>query len=171
MHFGVECAQYLFGCPLFFCLIFLFLSVIATINSATANSPIVVISQSSHQQDIQRALQARATSYIPKTIGTQELIYGLKRILAGTTYMPAQLLEQVVDSSIHGYCHPAVPDALTQRQQDVLQLLSQGLANKGIARKLKISEGTVKLHVSAIIQTLGVRNRTEAALAVKSTAA
>ena len=51
---------------------------------------------------------------------------------------------------------------LTKRQQEVLLLLSQGLSNKGIANRLVLSEGTVKLHVSAIMRTLGARSRTEA---------
>ena len=54
---------------------------------------------------------------------------------------------------------------LTPRQLDVLRLLGQGHSNKGIARVLKLAEGTVKLHISAILRALGVDNRTSAVVA------
>lgn len=56
---------------------------------------------------------------------------------------------------------------LTDRQMEVLHLLGQGLSNKGIANRLDLIEGTVKLHVSALMRALGSRNRTEAAMAAE----
>ena len=55
-------------------------------------------------------------------------------------------------------------EMLTQRQMGVLALICQGLSNRDIAQRLSISEGTVKVHVGAILKTLGVSNRTQAAL-------
>jgi PAS domain S-box-containing protein len=59
---------------------------------------------------------------------------------------------------------PLDPPGLTQRQAEILRLLREGLSNRDIANRLGIGEGTVKLHVSAVLQRLGARNRTEAAL-------
>ena len=59
---------------------------------------------------------------------------------------------------------PDSPEALTERETDVLRLMAQGLANKEIARELKIGEGTVKTHVSNVLAKLGVQSRTQAAL-------
>jgi DNA-binding NarL/FixJ family response regulator len=54
---------------------------------------------------------------------------------------------------------------LTERQADVLKLILQGMPNKLIGRQLQLAEGTVKVHVSAVLRALGVRNRTQAVLA------
>ena len=94
------------------------------------------------------------------------MLAALHQILAGEIYVPAALLAAV--QSIEG---PAPADSvtargtdhgLTDRQLEVLGLLGQGLSNKAIARRLDISEGTVKLHMSAIFRILEVGNRTEA---------
>jgi DNA-binding NarL/FixJ family response regulator len=82
-------------------------------------------------------------------------------VLSGGVYLPPHVLEEGPDPA------PARADAdafsrLSPRQQQVSQLLLQGQSNKAIARKLGLSEGTVKAHVSAIFQIIGARNRVEA---------
>ena len=104
-----------------------------------------------------------SASYVPKSVGAQELLVALRRVLTGESYLPAVLLAAMapVNDSLP-LSGQIKLDKLTQRQQDVLLLLSKGLSNKGIANRLDLCDGTVKLHVSAIMRALGVRNRTEA---------
>ena len=106
------------------------------------------------------AVQAGARGYLLKGAPREEL-FGAIRIVAqgGSTLQPvvaARLMERV--SSPPG---PA-PDALTEREHEVLGLMAQGFQNKEIAGRLVISERTVKFHVSAILAKLGAGNRTEA---------
>jgi len=99
------------------------------------------------------------------------VLAALRQITAGEVYVPASLLAAV--SSIAAPVEMAPfsgrgPDhGLTGRQLDVLRLLGQGMSNKAIANRLALSEGTVKLHVSAILRALKAGNRTEAVMAAK----
>jgi DNA-binding NarL/FixJ family response regulator len=128
--------------------------------------PVVALSVSCQERVCREALDAGAASCIPKTFGIRELLFAVERVLAGETYLPAPVL-----SALNGFesepqsRHQNRSDKLTARQQEVMHLLSQGLSNKSIANRLDLCEGTVKLHVSAIMRTLGVHNRTEAVVA------
>jgi len=141
------------------------ISILPQLREAAKGSPVVVISGSARAGDVQRALEAGAASYVPKTVGAQELLLALRRLLAGEAYLPPMLLAAVGPANNKPRPPPRIKvDHLTERQSEVLFLLTEGLSNKGIAERLDISEGTVKLHVSAIMRALGARNRTEAAL-------
>jgi len=127
--------------------------------------PVVMLSASDRPQDVRCALAAGAAGYIPKTASSQEMLHALRRILEGDIYVPAPLLAAV--SSLRADETAPNQEAaalLTDRQLQVLRLLGKGLSNKGIANRLDLTEGTVKLHVSAIIRCLGARNRTEAVM-------
>jgi DNA-binding NarL/FixJ family response regulator len=95
------------------------------------------------------------------------MLSAIQLVLAGGIYLPSLLLghEGLAESSTRA---PTVgrgnTRGLTERQLQVLALLAQGMPNKVIARTLDITEGTVKVHLAAIFQTLGVRNRTEAVI-------
>jgi len=133
------------------------ISILPRLRDAANGAPVVVISGSARPGDVQRALDAGAASYVPKTVGIQEMLFALRRVLAGDPYLPPTDHQPISSRQIN-------LDKLTERQNEVLRLLSQGLSNKGIANRLDLSEGTVKLHVSAIMRALGARNRTEAVL-------
>ena len=86
-------------------------------------------------------------------------------MLAQETYLPTKLLSELAAKDNDSLSSDSVKiQKLTERQKEVLRLLSKGLSNKVIAKHLDLSEGTIKLHVSAIMRTLGVRNRTEAVM-------
>jgi DNA-binding NarL/FixJ family response regulator len=130
--------------------------------------PVVVLSASDKPQDVRRALDAGAAGYIPKTTGSQEMLEALHRVLEGDIYVPAALLAAMGTVEEEAtYARPDATDLLTERQLDVLRFLGQGLSNKGIANRLDLTEGTVKLHVSALMRALGARNRTEAVMAAE----
>lgn len=125
--------------------------------------PVVIISASTLRSDTQRALDAGAMGYISKESTSTVMLTALKLILAGGIYVPPNML--TVKSS-QGEHTVQIQEGLTERQMQVLALLVQGCTNKEIATKMEIAEPTVKMHISAILKTLDVSNRTQAALAV-----
>lgn len=145
------------------------ISILPNLRAASNGVPVVIVSGSARPGDVQRALDAGAASYVPKTVGVQELFLTLQRVLAGDDYLPSTLLAAIAapaDNKPTPSAH-VNNNKLTERQNEVLRLLSEGLSNKGIANRLDLCEGTVKLHVSAIMRALGVRNRTEAVVAAE----
>ncbi|MCL6555282.1 MAG: response regulator transcription factor [Burkholderiales bacterium] len=134
--------------------------------------PVIVLSASESPEDVRQALDAGVLGYIPKSSTAQVMLSAIKLVLAGGVYLPSLLLgyEGTMEAA------PTKPAAaagrrstrgLTERQLQVLALLAEGKPNKVIARRLDITEGTVKIHLAAIFQTLGVRNRTEAVIAAQ----
>lgn len=119
-------------------------------------APIVFLSGSDDGDLIRRALDMGVMGYIPKTLGGEIIIQALQLVLKGGRYIPDRVLASPP---------PRSEIALTGRQKEILALLSQGKTNKEIARSLDITNNTVRVHISAIFQTLKVTNRTEAALA------
>lgn len=121
--------------------------------------PIVVLSATHDRATIDGALSAGARGYVAKHADAAEVVAAVKAALRGG---------RPVSSASDPRAQPsrAWPEGLsvgfTQRQSDVLRLLLQGLPNKRICRDLCLSEGTVKVHVSAILRALNVHTRTEA---------
>lgn len=132
--------------------------------------PLVILSASEDPTAVRQALEAGAMGYIPKSSSSHEMIAALNLVLVGEVYVPPALLaalEALETSSVQG-ATPAIEervvDGLTHRQVEVLRLMGQGLSNKGICRRLNLAEGTVKLHVTAILRTLNTGNRTQAVI-------
>jgi DNA-binding NarL/FixJ family response regulator len=123
--------------------------------------PIVVLSGSESSAHIKQALDNGAVGYIPKSCSSHEMLAALHIVLQGDIYIPPRLLGKLETPSL---CLAACSDnhSLTARQIEVLELMARGLPNKSIAKTLAVAEGTVKLHVAAILRTLGVSNRTQA---------
>lgn len=129
--------------------------------------PVIVLSASDDRRHVLQAVNMGAAGFIPKTSSSRVMLSALKLVLSGGVYLPPALLEQV---NQHGDgLGPITTDStvsfLTPRQREVLTLLGQGKSNKEIARVLQLAEGTVKLHVTAILKALNVNNRTRAVVA------
>lgn len=127
--------------------------------------PIVVLSGSERAFDVHRALDAGSMGYIPKSCSSHEMLAALKIILQGDVFVPPKLLIKIQNKSLNIEKVDEKSDSnnlLTPRQIDVLELMSKGYPNKSIAKTLNVAEGTVKLHVAAILLALGARNRTHA---------
>ncbi|MEZ5935757.1 MAG: response regulator transcription factor [Alphaproteobacteria bacterium] len=127
--------------------------------------PVVVVSAAEERDLVLAALDAGARGYIPKSLEEKALCHALQEIAAGEIYVPPTLVRRA-DAPERAKAPSSAPlslDRLTPRQRDVLALLAQGRSNKEIARALDIAEGTVKIHLAALLRILGVRNRTEAA--------
>lgn len=125
---------------------------------------VVVLSGEDEPDLIKKAIDAGAAGFIPKTTTHDILIAALKLIVAGGVYVPRSAINHHEVRIPHhdGSDLQPLVEALSRRQKEVLIRAVQGKANKVIARELFIAEGTVKAHLSAAFNTLGVSNRTEA---------
>ena len=136
--------------------------------------PVVVVSANEDASEVRRALSLGAVGYIPKSTPPNQLLDALRLVLGGGMYVPPLLLRaaqprasaQAAGGADAGD-EAGSDQSLTDRQLAVLALLSQGKSNKLIARELDLAEKTVKAHVTAVFRTLGVVNRTQAALAAR----
>ena len=136
--------------------------------------PVVVLSAADQPEAVTRAIDGGAMGFIPKTSSSQLLLNALRLVLSGAIYLPLEVLRKEHDIGPATPRAPATPSelrdpaeiGLTARQAQVLALLVQGKPNKLICRALNLAEGTVKIHVTAILKTLGVMNRTQAVIAV-----
>jgi len=122
--------------------------------------PVVVVSANEDNNDVRRALGCGVAGYIPKALDSEVIRTALERVLGGDTYLPPSMVGW--DKETEPFPIVAPPPRLTPRQRDVLGFIAQGYSNKKIATELDLAEGTVKLHVAALLKALGVNNRTEA---------
>jgi len=120
--------------------------------------PIVVLSATHDRATVGAALAAGARGYVSKTSSPEALLDAIRTVLAGGR----DITTDIAAAAPHVPGIPAQALGLTQRQAEVLQLLVQGKPNKLICRDLRLSEGTVKVHVSAILRALNVHSRSQA---------
>ncbi|HEY3862077.1 MAG TPA: response regulator transcription factor [Verrucomicrobiae bacterium] len=107
--------------------------------------------------DIHKALQAGAQGYVLKSATGQELIPAIHAVAAGHRWIPKEIAKRLASRKLF--------EELTSREEQVLQLLVKGLANKQIGDQLNISEHTVKDHLKSVFGKLQVMDRTEAVTA------
>jgi DNA-binding NarL/FixJ family response regulator len=125
--------------------------------------PVVIVSASDDGSTIRRSLDFGASGFIPKRFGVETLRDAIKKVMEGDVWVPADTdLSSATDPDMARLRDRLV--TLTPQQVRVLMMLSEGLLNKQIAYELGVSEATVKAHVSAILQKLGVESRTQAVI-------
>jgi len=128
--------------------------------------PVVILSALVDRSLITTAMRSGARGFIPKTSSSTVMVHAMNLVLSGGHYIPTLVLDEDPTNGEHdGLEHANAAAALTPRQMDVLRLVARGLSNRDIAHALELSEGTVKLHVTAILKALGVPNRTSAVIA------
>jgi two-component system nitrate/nitrite response regulator NarL len=144
------------------------LEVLRRLRQAGLRMPIVMLTTSTEENDLIECLRNGAQGYLLKEMEPADLVDALEEIIQGKTVVAprlAQLLVRVVQGQPEPSADEPGPfDALTPREGEILSLLAEGQSNKVIARNLGISDGTVKLHVKAILRKLGVHSRVEAAV-------
>jgi two-component system, NarL family, nitrate/nitrite response regulator NarL len=144
------------------------LEVLRRLRQAGLQMPIVMLTTSTEESDLIECLRNGAQGYLLKEMEPAALVEALEEIIQGKTVVAphlAQLLVRVVQGQPEPVPDEPGPfDALTPREGEILNLLAEGQSNKVIARNLGISDGTVKLHVKAILRKLGVHSRVEAAV-------
>ncbi len=126
---------------------------------------LVVLADEVRRAEVQEALRLGANGFLLKSLGADALLNAIRLILSGENYVPAGLLsaERLSGSGL-GPADAAAEafEALTERESDVLERLSEGLTNKEIGRALGVQEVTVKLHLRGVYRKLGVKNRAQA---------
>lgn len=130
------------------------------IRAARPEIRILMLTVSEEDADLFAALKAGARGYLLKNAEAQEVLEAIHRVHKGEAILSPDLAARVLEE----FAAPAhEPEALTQREVEVIRLLAQGLGNKEIAAALSISENTAKTHVRHILAKLGLRSRAEAA--------
>ncbi len=130
---------------------------------------VVVVSANDDPHVVRRALDHGAAGYLPKSSGLDELREAIRSVLACEQWLPATLRASVAraQSSRQDTELAARLASLSPQQFRVLGLVAQGLLNKQIADRLDVQERTIKAHLSAIFDRLGVRNRTQAGVVLR----
>ena len=126
--------------------------------------PVVVVSASEESDVIRRCIEFGASGFLPKTLGVDAMGVAIRRVLEGGVWVPPDV-DLTAGSNTEIRDLVTKLSTLTPQQVRVMMMLSEGLLNKQIAFELAVSEATVKAHVSAILQKLGVESRTQAVIA------
>ena len=134
-------------------------------------APVVMLTMSREDADLGAALRGGAQGYLLKDIEPEDLVPALEAALRGDSVVAPEMVGTLArlvrsDAGAQGRTRrPAAPFAeLTPRELEILECVADGYSNKMIARALEITDGTVKLHVKAILRKLGMRSRVEAAV-------
>lgn len=136
------------------------LTAITAIRQHLPDTEVIALTSVLEDASVVGAVKAGAIGYLLKDTQADELCRAIKAAAAGQV----QLSPEAAARLVREVRAPESPEALTERETDVLRLLAQGKANKEIAAALTIGEKTVKTHVSNILMKLGVQSRTQAAL-------
>lgn len=126
--------------------------------------PVVILSALDDAETASRALRQGASGFVPKSSSTDVLLDALGQVLDGEVYLPHHMREAMAREGSGRNRSLADRYGLTAAQMRVLELLTQGKTNRQIAEMLGVTEGTVKIHVSAIFKALNVTNRSQALL-------
>jgi DNA-binding NarL/FixJ family response regulator len=132
--------------------------------------PVAVVSAFDDVPTVTRVMNLGASGFIPKAFSGEALLSAVREVLDGSIFRPGVASGARLDSftpvpSSNVSVQP-VEIGLTDRQSQVLALMVRGLSNRDIAEQLELSEGTVKIHATAVFKTLGVSSRTQALVAV-----
>jgi len=125
--------------------------------------PVVMVSGAFDRPIVQEALAAGAAGFIPKSLKRSAIVDALHRVVSGEIYLPEAMGETIAPTAEEDEIARRI-DSLTPQQKTVLAHLVRGRLNKQIAHDLGVSMTTIKAHVSAILQKLGVLSRTQAVI-------
>ena len=129
--------------------------------------PTIILTTFDDEEIVLDGLRAGARGYLLKDVSLSELVDAIRAVAAGGTAIKPIISARVLrglEGAAAEFPHMDPPDHLTEREVEVLRLMTGGYSNREIARALQVTEGTVKNHVSSILSKLGVRDRTRAVL-------
>lgn len=145
------------------------LSYLGALRQRYPTIPVVILSAYDDSHTVSRAMKCGAAGFVSKTYSSDQLLAALREVLAGRIFTPE------LSPAVSAVISPRVPIGgnnepsefgLTERQAEVLGLMASGKSNRDIAGLLGLSEGTVKIHLTAIFKVLGVTSRTQAMVVV-----
>ncbi len=143
------------------------LEVLAGVIAERLSTRVVFLAASFKNSEIVAAAQGGAFGIMLKDTDPEAVLHCLREVAAGRRWLPPELIDNAVGRRDQWSKHAArFDDILTQREQQVMFLVAEGLANKEIANRLGISEGTVKIHLHNTYKKLPVSNRTALANSV-----
>ncbi len=123
--------------------------------------PVVVLASDADSRLVRTAIDTGAMGFIPKALGSRELLDALATVMRGAVYLPKGLLSEPPRDAVRAGREVLASLGLSPRRQDVLCLLVRGLPVREIAHRLGVSETTIKTHMSSIYRVLGVAGRSE----------
>ena len=130
--------------------------VLTRVRREFADARVVVLSNYQGSEDVYRAVRSGAAGYLTKDASGQELIDAITTVHRDLRYLPRTALDRLAERT-------SITD-LTPRETEVLTCITQGRSNREIAEQLHISEKTVRIHVSAVLDKMGARDRTQATI-------
>lgn len=140
------------------------LAAIPALTAAHPDARILILTAYDTDERVIGAIRSGAKGYLLKGAGLEEIARAIRTVHGGESYLEPRIAAKV----LAGLTGPRRSTALTRREREVLKMVADGRSNKQIARALKITERTVKFHVTAILNKLGADNRAQAvALAVQ----
>jgi len=130
------------------------LDVIGEVNASKLPVKVIIMTTFESEEDVHRSMKAGARGYLLKDSSQEEILDAIRRVSVGETYLPARIVQKVVE----GLRQPEI----SPRELEVLQCVAAGKSNKEIGVQLFITEGTVKTHVRSLLEKLGAVGRTAA---------
>jgi DNA-binding NarL/FixJ family response regulator len=130
---------------------------------------VIILTTFDDEEYVFEGLRAGALGYLLKDVSGEDLADAVRKVAAGGALIEPSVARKVL-AEFARLAPPArapdegLPDPLSEREREILRCLSQGLSNREVAQRLNLAEGTVKNYVSGILQKLGVRDRTQAAV-------
>jgi DNA-binding NarL/FixJ family response regulator len=143
------------------------LEVLRRLSAENHLPPTIILTTFDDDELVLEGVRAGARGYLLKDVTLSELVNAIRKVAAGHTAIRPIATERVVrrlESAEHDFPRLEPADPLTEREVEVLRLMTGGYSNREIARALNVVEGTVKNHVSSILSKFGVRDRTRAVL-------
>jgi DNA-binding NarL/FixJ family response regulator len=133
------------------------------IRAAHPSTQVVVLTTYSDEADILTALRAGAIGYLTKDAGRGQIAQAVRAAATGQSILSGEVQQKLVAAAGPVAPQPVeLPDGLTAREVEVLQLIAEGLANKEIASRLYVSEATVKSHINRLFAKTGITHRAQA---------
>jgi DNA-binding NarL/FixJ family response regulator len=129
--------------------------------------PVMIVSAASDPRIMRRSVEFGASGFIPKSSSLDEIATAIRSVLGGDVWLPESALATEDEAVREDQELAQRIAALTPQQFRVLMMLADGLLNKQIAAELSVSEATIKAHVTAILRKMGLRSRTQAAVAAR----
>lgn len=145
-------------------------SALAHVRGQQPGLPVVMVSAQEDVRVIRRAIGHGASGYIPKSASVETIVVAVRRVLDGDIWLPPHLADTFAALDPAEATAAARIAELTPQQFRVLGMIAEGLLNKQIAYELKVSEATIKAHMTAIMRKLHVSNRTQVALIARQLA-
>ncbi|HRF44417.1 MAG TPA: two-component system response regulator NarL, partial [Candidatus Competibacteraceae bacterium] len=141
------------------------LETLKALKAADLDSRVIILTVSDSEEDVVAALRSGADGYLLKDMEPEEMLHSLKTAAQGRIALGERVSAILADALRHeSQPRPADDGRLTDRERETLTLIAAGYSNKLIARQLKITEGTVKVHVKHLLRKLNLSSRVEAAV-------